>query len=308
MKYLTYYNPNSKIKQPKSNSIITVTFIIVLTIFLLLIPITYFYFGDNVIPTLIGICILTLLFIMFIYTLNKKDDWYKTTAFSFKNGDGLYVYDLNDIKFLSSCNMPKFKVKRSYSRFIIMHIISKLEEREELKRLLNIIKSNNAVEYVVGNDLENKAGIRVNRILNIRKYRTYTSVVYTILTDSKKKPEKKTIVNVYNNINDYENWIDFFGKYMDKTKYLCKKCGCIMQEGCCPNCFGTEIKKEKGIRKKTAVIIMLILLGMLLGTVTVFVLALLNYISIVVMPICLLLFITLAASMYTLYDYRLMYK
>ena len=308
MKYLAYYEPESKIKKSKSGKIITVIFIIILLVTLSLIPITYHIFEDNVIPALIGICIFTLLFLMFVYNLNKNDDWYKTTAFSFENGKGLYIYDLNHIKFLSVCNISKFKVNKSYSRFLIMHIVSKLEERDELKRLLKIIKLNNCLEYVLSNNLEALAGTRIRRILNIRKYQIYTSVVYTYLTDNNNKPERKMTINIYNNINDYEEVIDFFKKYMDKTKYICAKCGSVMQDGCCPNCLGTEIKKEKGISRKTAYIIMAILSILLMGTITVFVLALFDYISVIVMPICFLLFLTLVASMYTLFDYRLMFK
>lgn len=304
MKYITYYDPNSKIKQPKSSKIITIFFIVVLSLAFLSIPITYYIFGDFVVPTLIGICILTLLFLMFIYNLNAKDDWYKTTAFSFTNGEGLYIYDLNNIRFLSVFNMLGMQVHKSFSRFLIVHIVNKLEEQKQLKRLLNTIKSNNAVEYIIRNNLEKKAGISIRRIINIYRHKSYTTLIYTYMTE-KNKPERKMTVNVYNNINEYEGWISLFEKYMKKNRYICDRCGSIMGDAPCPNCLGTVVRKDKGISKKNAKVILLVLSIILVGTIAVFVGVLLGYISVVVMPVCLIVFITLITSIYTLYDNRL---
>ena len=186
------------------------------------------------------------IFMLFAFT--AEDINYKTKAFSYSSKNGLYIYEINDFNFLSLFGLQQYYAPKTVSgNNVLFSTIREMSHRENQERLIKIVNGNKCVEKLVAKDLEYRGGTRIYRIKRMKKHKSYIKMDYVTL-NSKKKERTQTIT-IYNNLRSYEGWVDFFENYMQKTRYVCKNCGAIMNNGRCPKCFCTEAKKEYGVFK-----------------------------------------------------------
>ena len=198
-------------------------------------------------------------FLMAIFS-SANDIWYKRIAFTYNSRTGLFIYDINDIRFLSL-----FKLNRN-------HItpggrggfLKKLEDMEKLNYLLKLNSAYKCLETLVDGNQEYKGGNLIRRITYFKKYKTHVVMDYTVAKRNNPYKENYGTVVINNDLNNYNIWVRFLEDAHKKTAHVCKKCGLVMIKERCPGCYGTEIKRESRIIRRTVALIGIFLLYFLL--------------------------------------------
>ena len=182
--------------------------------------------------TIILIAVWAVLF--FVNTINNRNIWYATTAFSYNyNNNCIYCYDINSDTFLKFTNLMKYKIYNHVTTKAAL-LVFIFTDKIKLKSLLNTIRYNNIIGSIVAGGMEDRVAVKIYRVTGIKKYEKYFQVYFTYINNGK---EVECMRTVYDFINNYNELLALFEQRMSVTQNVCARCGAVMENGICQNCW-----------------------------------------------------------------------
>ena len=82
--------------------------------------------------------------------------------------------------------------------------------------------------------MEDHVSVKIYRVTGIKKYEKYFQVYFTYIINGK---EVECMRTVYDIINNYNELLGLFEQRMVVTQNVCARCGAVMENGICPNCW-----------------------------------------------------------------------